>query len=379
MASDDTTSPVAAEGLRERLIETLNTTLVKLDGGIKTATDMPWDRHDKHRFLYNCAVCQGNIPAIVTAVLAALAGDSGEDLRAVMAADLRQAIDYELTTGGAEGLAELLASLEDPATSALVTDALGVRDEHLAHMTARALYAEGQLSARDDHETRWEAEHAKVERLQAELAEMRRTSHQEIERQMLALIDERDGLEERLDKFAVAVAPIGVIGEHSSSNDPWANALGLVTPAAEVDRLRAERDALKAAIERAREMHRRSCLVATNPYPEGTLDGVTCHMCAALDAPETPEDAPAKPRHIGDRANAEDCPACTGDLPYPWICPGEPETPGDAPIEPRRDEYGHTPDCPSGSQFLGEDPACRCSQTLAAQTPGDAETEDSDG
>jgi hypothetical protein len=56
-----------------------------------------------------------------------------------------------------------------------------------------------------------------------------------------------------------------------------------------VEKVEAERDALKATIERAREMHRRSCLVATNPYPEGTLDGVICHMCATLNAPEAPE------------------------------------------------------------------------------------------
>jgi hypothetical protein len=34
------------------------------------------------------------------------------------------------------------------------------------------------------------------------------------------------------------VAPIEVIGEHSSGNDPWVNALDMVTPAAEVDRFR---------------------------------------------------------------------------------------------------------------------------------------------
>lgn len=36
----------------------------------------------------------------------------------------------------------------------------------------------------------------------------------------------------------------------------------------------------------------------------------------------TPHAGP--PQHIGNRANAEDCPACVGlDLPYPFICPGE--------------------------------------------------------
>ncbi|GAA4626674.1 hypothetical protein GCM10023196_035870 [Actinoallomurus vinaceus] len=37
------------------------------------------------------------------------------------------------------------------------------------------------------------------------------------------------------------------------------------------------------------------------------------------------EDTLAKPRHIGGRVNAEDCPACQGtNPPYPFICPGNP-------------------------------------------------------
>jgi hypothetical protein len=101
-------------------------------------------------------------------------------------------------------------------------------------------------------------------------------------------------------------------------------------------------------------------------------------------APETPGDAPAKPRHIGGRANAEDCPACTGDLPYPWICPGEPETPGDA--ERIADER------PTGVHAFKQNPAatqvsvCICGKWRdhhmhgadpcgcdACRTPGDAE------
>jgi hypothetical protein len=36
-----------------------------------------------------------------------------------------------------------------------------------------------------------------------------------------------------------------------------------------------------------------------------------------------------KPEHIGGRANAEDCPACSGtNPPYPFICPGEPVASG---------------------------------------------------
>ena len=45
----------------------------------------------------------------------------------------------------------------------------------------------------------------------------------------LDTVDERDRLENLLNKFAYAVAPVSVIGEHSSANDPWANALEILT------------------------------------------------------------------------------------------------------------------------------------------------------
>jgi hypothetical protein len=105
-------------------------------------------------------------------VVAALAGDPG-DLPARMAAEMRQAIDYELTAGGGDGLRELLASLDDPASLALVAAAMGVRDEYLAHMTARAVYAEGQLSALRDHRARWETEKARADALRLERDEWR--------------------------------------------------------------------------------------------------------------------------------------------------------------------------------------------------------------
>lgn len=62
------------------------------------------------------------------------------------------------------------------------------------------------------------------------------------------LIDERDAREALLDEFAGAVAPISVIGEHSSGNDPWLNALDLVTSHDEVEKLRAEVERLTAAL-----------------------------------------------------------------------------------------------------------------------------------
>lgn len=57
--------------------------------------------------------------------------------------------------------------------------------------------------------------------------------------QLLATIDdlsealddtliERDGYHELLDQFAYSIAPMEVIGEHSSGNCPWRNALDLL-------------------------------------------------------------------------------------------------------------------------------------------------------
>ena len=60
---------MTGEGLRELLTERLNTTLVTPEGGIEQS-DCKFDRHDRHNFLHNCAACQGNVPAIVTALLA---------------------------------------------------------------------------------------------------------------------------------------------------------------------------------------------------------------------------------------------------------------------------------------------------------------------
>ena len=58
------------------------------------------------------------------------------------------------------------------------------------------------------------------------------------ERQHGDTIDDRDRFHEMADKLAYAVAPEDVIGEHSSMNCPWDNALDLITPMAEVDKLR---------------------------------------------------------------------------------------------------------------------------------------------
>ncbi|MCX4786516.1 hypothetical protein OG369_10060 [Streptomyces sp. NBC_01221] len=81
---------------------------------------------------------------------------------------------------------------------------------------------------------------AEVARLTAEKAELDKVCDE--------VMRERDGLHDALDKFAQTVAPEDVIGEHSSGNNPWANALDLVTPMAEVDKLRAENAELEKAL-----------------------------------------------------------------------------------------------------------------------------------
>ena len=62
---------------------------------------------------------------------------------------------------------------------------------------------------------------------------------EDLDRALGETIDDRDQAHEIADKLAYTVAPEEVIGEHSSMNCPWANALDLITPAAEVDKLRA--------------------------------------------------------------------------------------------------------------------------------------------
>lgn len=71
---------------------------------------------------------------------------------------------------------------------------------------------------------------AEVRRLRAELAAETRLHS--------GTIDDRDRAQDMADKLAYAVAPEEVIGEHSSMNCPWENALDLITPMAEVDKLR---------------------------------------------------------------------------------------------------------------------------------------------
>lgn len=93
-----------------------------------------------------------------------------------------------------------------------------------------------------ENNLRWVvASHAEADRRIADLE----ADH---ERECLDLIDERDALHERLDQLALAVGGIEVIGEHSNLNDPWAEALELVTPYLEVEALRGLVDDLATAL-----------------------------------------------------------------------------------------------------------------------------------
>ncbi|MEV5944823.1 hypothetical protein, partial [Streptomyces sp. NPDC051994] len=59
---------------------------------------------------------------------------------------------------------------------------------------------------------------------------------------------ERRHLSSLLDEFAAAVAPADVLGKHTAHNNPWRNALSLITPMAEVDQLRQDNAALERAL-----------------------------------------------------------------------------------------------------------------------------------
>jgi len=62
-----------------------------------------------------------------------------------------------------------------------------------------------------------------------------------------------------------------------------------------------------------------------------TGDVRTCTLACPMHGtpePATEEKPETPPQHIGNRVNAEDCPACSGtNPPYPFICPGPQEQP----------------------------------------------------
>ncbi|PJN00846.1 hypothetical protein CG740_23370 [Streptomyces sp. CB01201] len=84
-----------------------------------------------------------------------------------------------------------------------------------------------------------------ITRLRSELDEVKR---------------DRRHLGQLLDEFAAAVAPADLLGEHTPDNQPWRNAIALITPMAVVDdllqenaRLRQENDDLSVGLGIPRE------------------------------------------------------------------------------------------------------------------------------
>ncbi|MCX5598379.1 hypothetical protein OOK29_09540 [Streptomyces phaeochromogenes] len=91
-------------------------------------------------------------------------------------------------------------------------------------------------------------------------------------------IDERDRATDMADKLAYAIASETVIGEHTADNSPWANALELITSAADVDKLRARvRELERPAVEAKRNEIRQSYTELISQAeedrdPEGAFD-----------------------------------------------------------------------------------------------------------
>jgi hypothetical protein len=258
--ADDPTAPVAAEGLREQHDPggpACRAEKVWPQGTVTHICDSQPHQGDMHRCGCGCIwtgpppAAQGLRERLEQAELASEVVRAPDGNVSVITHSNRTAADRAITV-----LAQLLDPGDLPALMAAEMARHTGTDEH-----ADAVCAGCQRGDRAAHLTevavRVALRHqagilAEVERLRAELAGVR-------EQLRLANID-------------------------------------AANTTAELAETEAERDALKAAIERAREMHRRSCLVATNPYPEGTLDGVTCHMCAALAVPESPGDAETEDR-----------------------------------------------------------------------------------
>ncbi|MGW8762350.1 hypothetical protein ACWGN5_07605 [Streptomyces sp. NPDC055815] len=94
------------------------------------------------------------------------------------------------------------------------------------------------------------------------------------------------------------------------------------------DRMQYRLDAAEAAMVEAEQDRDEARSWARHGYEIGQ------RSCTWSDYGVAPawltEEQPASvpPVHIGDGANAEDCPACSGtNPPYPFICPGQPQEP----------------------------------------------------
>lgn len=100
-------------------------------------------------------------------------------------------------------------------------------------------------------------------------------------------IDQRDEAQEWADKLAYSIAPMEVIGEHSSGNNPWQNALDAPNP------LQARLDAVRALAEEWRykgEFGWGAWQEGEGPDIEGQiLDGASSVLRRTLDGSEATE------------------------------------------------------------------------------------------
>lgn len=161
---------------------------------------------------------------------------------------------------------------------------------------------------------------AEVRRLRAELAREERLHGD--------TIDDRDRFHDMADKFAYAVAPEEVIGEHSSMNCPWENALDLITPMAEVEKLREELERQTALAEQGaranQELKRLRAELAEyevmNPqqcpagkHADWLVDSEHTHACPWCEIEKLR--AVAVESHVvaddsDDPEHVDDCPGC---------------------------------------------------------------------
>ncbi len=147
----------------------------------------------------------------------------------------------------------------------------------------------------------------------AELMALRKECEQ-LDKLSDEVMAERDAHHDALDRFAQAVAPEEVIGEHSSGNNPWANAFELVTPAAEVDALRARVAELEAQAAAVLALHRKHddsehCFADDETWP--------CNTRTALGQAKDPCRPCGCPKRFDRHA---------------WGCPLLAEDPHDSPL-----------------------------------------------
>lgn len=132
---------------------------------------------------------------------------------------------------------------------------------------------------------------------------------------------DRDACHDWADTLAYKVAPVEVLGRHGEKDQfPWGDALDLITPAAEVERLRARAAELEAAVARVLAPHTQ---YANSPHCEADGDSWPCFTVKTLaptGRPLSDGPAPHDPRPGAEVARRlGTCPGC-GDGADQW-CP----------------------------------------------------------